>query len=103
MPCCVAGRAMSVWTRPPQRRPKGAPVVHEPTPAHEAVPTHHQDPGYVRISTRPWSWVIAGDQKIDTVGHKLVLPPGKHELKIVCGACTKPYSIERTVTVRPDQ
>jgi hypothetical protein len=68
-------------------------------PAPKAAPPAAA-PGYVQVSTFPWGWATAGDQRVETIGGKLTLAPGKHTITIKCAQCATPRSTTRTVDVR---
>jgi len=86
--------------------PKDEPAATpEKRPTRSAPPSQpkKQDPGYVRVSTNPWSWAMVGDQRVDSTMRKLTLPPGKYTIRIQCGGCTTKRTTTKTVTVRSQQ
>jgi hypothetical protein len=85
---------------PPHKEPTKEPVKRT-APVATPVVASSDEPGHVRISTSPWGYATVPGQRIETVGGKLTLPPGKHTIFIKCGPeCTPPKETTRTVIVK---
>jgi serine/threonine protein kinase/outer membrane biosynthesis protein TonB len=79
-------------------------VPDRPRPSRPAAPKKQekekQEPGFVRVSTNPWSYAMVGEQRVDSTWRKLTLQPGTYTIRIECGGCARKRVTMKTVTVR---
>ena len=105
-PAPIEAAPMIVTPCPPPAAPTS--VAPTPAPATPAPPTSvapkpkADGVGWVRVKMPCWGWASSEGSRVETLGGKLALAPGKHAVTITMGAeCASKDTVVRTVDVKP--